>query len=214
MTNELAHGLNCWFLSRYLRNLTPSTSAVNLGGRVQHLSSHAFKSRFKSPFQFTGLSRSSGHILQLQHGLETLDNNLGHEGCTKSPSENITTDIMFLGTRMIDLRGLYERTLLKLHENCSWAEGLKYRRTHILVRSCDIEIDQVTGHDGGRTHGLASLGFTIDTLEGWINSQHLCDIAFQDFGLVLGHEGSSDIGLVEEKVEHEGECWRSQGKYL
>ena len=32
ITNELAHGLNFWSLSRYLYNLIPSTSQVNLYG--------------------------------------------------------------------------------------------------------------------------------------------------------------------------------------
>ena len=32
ITNELAHGLNCWFLSRYLYDVMPSTSHLNLKG--------------------------------------------------------------------------------------------------------------------------------------------------------------------------------------
>jgi hypothetical protein len=84
-------------------------------------------------------------------------------------------------------------------------------RAHIYVRSCDIEIDQVTGLDGSRAHDLVGLSFTVDTLEGWIKSQHLCDIALQPSSIGLCQEGLSDISLLEEDVEHEGEGYEIKG---
>jgi hypothetical protein len=85
---------------------------------------------------------------------------------------------------------------------------------HIEVRGCDIEIDQVTGIDGSRSYDFVCLGFTVDALEGWINSQHLCDITFQNLRLVVVREGLGDIGLFKEDVEHEGEGCEVEGMTL
>jgi hypothetical protein len=78
-------------------------------------------------------------------------------------------------------------------------------KTHIQVCTRDVEVDQVTSVDGSRTHGLAGLGFTVDTLDGRVNPQHLGNIALQNFSLVGGDEGLGNIGLVEEDVDRMGE---------
>ena len=114
ITNELAHGVNCWSLSRYLYDLIPSTSQVNLKGRAgSGMSLRSIKNELGLPFEFTRLARSSGHIPQLEHSLEDPDDNLGHQLCTQGPGQNITADVLFLGTRVIDLRRLRKRALLK-----------------------------------------------------------------------------------------------------
>ena len=114
ITNELAHGLNCWFLSKYLYDLIPSTSQVNLKGRVgSGMFLRSIKNELGLPFEFTRLARSSSHIPQLEHCLEDPDDNLGHQLRTKGPGQNIAVDVILLGTRMIEVRGLCKCTLLK-----------------------------------------------------------------------------------------------------
>lgn len=78
-------------------------------------------------------------------------------------------------------------------------------RTHIQVRTRDVEVDQFTSVDGSRTYGFTTLGLTVDTLNGWVNPQHLGNITLQFVSLVGGHKGVSNIGLVKEDVDHMGE---------
>ena len=87
-------------------------------------------------------------------------------------------------------------------------------RAHIHVCTCDIEVDQVTSVDGSRTHNLVGPSFTVNTLEGWIESQHLRDIALQNFGIGLLQEGINDLILLEEDVEHEGKGCGIDGMVL
>lgn len=155
------------------------------------------------PFEFTRLARSSDHILQLENGLEDLDDNLGRQLRTQGPGQNITADVMLFGARMIKLRGLRKRTFLNSHENP--LSGWKNSATHVQVRTRDVEVDQVTTGERSRTHGLVGLGFTVDTLDRRVDPQHFGNITLQDVRLVLLHEGFSDIGLFEEDVDHVGE---------
>ena len=135
--------------------------------------------------------------------MERLNDDLGRQLGAKGPGQNITADVMLLRTRMINLRGFCKRTLLKFYENRS--EYGKRQWTHILVRARDVEIDQVADFEGGRAHDLVCPGHAVGTLYRWVNPQHLSDIALKNFRLVGSDEGLSDIGLVEEYVEGEGE---------
>ena len=119
ITIELAHGLNCWSLSRYLHSLIPLISVVNLEGKFRNSVENPPTTRLQLPFEFTRLARSSGHILQLEYSSEGSEDNLGHQLCTEGPGQNVATDVTLLGARGIDLRGLWKRTLLKCHESCS-----------------------------------------------------------------------------------------------
>ena len=121
------------------------------------------------------MAGSSGHVLQLEHGLERLHDDLGHQFGAKGPGQNITADVMLLRARMINLRGFCKRTLLKLYENRS--EDGKRQWTHILVRARDVEIDQVADFESGRAHNLVCPGHAVGTLYRWVNSQHLSNIA-------------------------------------
>jgi len=86
-------------------------------GRVDSGMSLPMIKELGSPFEFARLARPSGHVLQLEHSLEDLGNDCGHQLRAKGPGQNITTDVTFLGARVIDLRGLHECTLLDGHEN-------------------------------------------------------------------------------------------------
>ena len=149
------------------------------------------------------MAGSSGHFLQLEHGLERLDDDLGHQLGAKGPGQNITADVMLLRARKINLRGFFKRTLLKFYENRS--EDGKPQWTHILVRVRDVEIDQVADFKGCRANDLVCPGLAVDTLDRWVNPQYLSNIALQNFRLVGSDEGLSDIRLVEEDVEGKGE---------
>jgi len=47
----------------------------------------------------------------------------------------------------------------------------------------------------------------LGTITTPVKNQHLNVDTLQDAGLASGHEGLSDIRLVEDGVEHVGECW-------
>jgi hypothetical protein len=155
------------------------------------------KESFELPFEFARLAGSSGYALQLEHSLEDIADNLGHQLNTKGPGQNVATDIIALGTGVIDLRGIRKRMLLDGDEKIIVDTGAL--TTHILTRTRDVEVDQVTSVDGSRTHGLVGPGFTVDTLNGWINPQHLGNIALQVVGLAL--------------VTKAGRHWVGQGGY-
>ena len=167
---------------------------------------YTMKECFELPFEFAGLARSSGHALQLEHSLEDLADNLGHQLNTQGPGQNVATDIIVLGTGVIDLRGVRKRMLLDGDEKIIVDTGAL--TAHILTRTRDVEVDQVTSLDRGRTHGLVGPGFAVDTLNGWVNPQHLGNIALQVVGPAGGYEGLGDIGLVKEDIGHVGERWR------
>ena len=115
------------------------------------------------PFKFAKLARSPGHVLE--NSLEYLGDDLGHQLRTQGPSKNIA-DVMLLGTRMINLRGLSKRVVLD-----NYKKHRRYRnsKAHIRVGTGDVDVDQVTSVEGGRTHGLIRLGFPEDTLDGRVN---------------------------------------------
>jgi hypothetical protein len=69
------------------------------------------------PFEFTRLTGSSGHVLQLENSPEDLGDDLGHQLRTQGPGQNITMDVMLLGARMIDRCGFRKRTLLDNRKN-------------------------------------------------------------------------------------------------
>ena len=156
------------------------------------------------------MARSSGHALQLEHSLEDLADNLGHQLNTQGPGQHVAADIIVLGTGVVDLRGIRKRTILDGDEKIVANTGTL--RTHIMARTRDVEVDQVTSVDGSRTHGLVSPGFTVDTLNGWVNPQHLGNITLQDVSLVLGHEGVGNIGLFKEDIDHVGERWEVENE--
>jgi len=71
------------------------------------------------PFEFTRLTRCTFHVLQLEHSLEDLGDNLGDQLRAKGPSQNIAADVIFLGPRVNDLRGLHKRAFLNGNETSS-----------------------------------------------------------------------------------------------
>jgi hypothetical protein len=95
--------------------------------------SQIIKNKFGLPFEFTRLTRSPGNVLQLEHSSEGIDDDLGHQGGTKSPSQDITAEVMLLGTRTIDLRRLRKRTLLKRHEDSPKMESNAQKLTFLFA---------------------------------------------------------------------------------
>lgn len=54
------------------------------------------------PFEFTRLSGSSHHVLQLENSLENLDDDLERQPHTQGPGRSIITDAMLPRVRIID----------------------------------------------------------------------------------------------------------------
>jgi len=84
-----------------------------------------------------------------------------------------------------------------------WRQGFG---THITAGTRHVEVDQVSSVDGSRTRGFVCRGFTVDTLDGRVEPQHLGNVTLQLISFVGGHEGMGDVGLIEEDVGHVGEC--------
>jgi len=60
--------------------------------------------------EFVRSVSSSGHILQLENGLEDLGDDLRHPLCTQDAGQGITTDAMLPGTTATDRRELRKHT--------------------------------------------------------------------------------------------------------